>query len=81
MTKVRTSILSRFFAQDKPALTPRERELVRLEMTGMTYKEIADALGLAPNSVKRYFATLYKKLGISNREQLKQCFAGEEKSL
>ncbi|WP_428590735.1 LuxR C-terminal-related transcriptional regulator [Pseudodesulfovibrio sp.] len=76
--KARNSIVSRFFPEDESSLTPRERELVRLGMTGMTYKSIADALGLAPNTVKRYFAALFKKLGVSNREQLKQYLMGRE---
>ena len=75
--KARNNIQARFFSEDRPPLTPRERELVRLAMSGMTNKEIADALGLAPNSVKRYFATLHKKLGISSRDQLKRYFAEE----
>ena len=79
--KARNSIVSRFFPDDEPSLTPRERELVRLAVTGMTYKSIADALGLAPNSVKRYFAALYKKLGVNNREQLKQYVMGREGTL
>ncbi|MBU1002453.1 MAG: LuxR C-terminal-related transcriptional regulator [Proteobacteria bacterium] len=75
--KNRNAVVSRFFQGDTPSLTPREGELVRLAVTGMTYKDIATALGLAPNSVKRYFAALYKKLGISSREQLMRHF--EEK--
>jgi LuxR family maltose regulon positive regulatory protein len=76
--KARNSIVSRFFPEDEPSLTPRERELARLGMTRMTYKSIADALGLAPNTVKRYFAALFKKLGVNNREQLKQYLMGKE---
>jgi LuxR family maltose regulon positive regulatory protein len=76
--KARNSIISRFFPEDEPSLTPRERELARLGMTGMTYKSIADALGLAPNTVKRYFAALFKKLGVNNREQLKQYLMDKE---
>ncbi|MEF2145983.1 MAG: LuxR C-terminal-related transcriptional regulator [Desulfovibrionaceae bacterium] len=78
--KVRNGIVSHFFQEDKRPLTPRERELVRLALTGMTYKKIAAAAGLAPNSVKRYFAALYKKLGINSREQLKQYFLAEGKN-
>ena len=74
--KVRNGIIFRFFPENTRPLTPRECELVRLALTGMTYKNIAAAAGLAPNSVKRYFATLYKKLGINNREQLKKLFSG-----
>ncbi|WP_419785284.1 LuxR C-terminal-related transcriptional regulator [Pseudodesulfovibrio sp.] len=76
--KNRNKIMSWHFAEGKVQLTPRERSLVRLALTGMPYRKIAEATGLAPNSIKRYFATLYKKLGISNQEQLKQYFQSEE---
>ncbi|GAU08432.1 LuxR C-terminal-related transcriptional regulator [Desulfoplanes formicivorans] len=78
--KARNSIVSRYFCEETLLLTPRERELVQLAMTGMTYKKIAAATGLAPNSVKRYFATLYKKLGVSSREQLMQYLADNKGS-
>lgn len=79
--KARNGLVSRFFPEDKSSLTPRERELVRLALTGMTYREIGEALSLAPSSVKRYFVTLYKKIGINNREQLKQSFAKEKRKI
>ncbi|MDD3311111.1 LuxR C-terminal-related transcriptional regulator [Pseudodesulfovibrio sp.] len=78
LEKARNGIVSRCFPEATRPLTPRERELVRLALAGMTYKKIGSATGLAPNSVKRYFAALYKKLGISNREQLKQYFHAED---
>lgn len=81
LEKVRNGIIFRFFSKVTPSLTPRESELGRLAMTGMTYKEIAGAAGLAPNSVKRYFAALYKKLGINNREQLKNYFLKQENNI
>ncbi len=72
--KSRSAIVARFFREHAPGLTRREGELVRLALTGMTHKEIAAVLGLAAGSVKRYFAALYKKLGIGNREQLRRYF-------
>ena len=74
LEKSRKSIAARYFADDTPPLSKRERELVRLALTDMAYKDIAAACGLAPSSVKRYFAALYKKLGISSREQLQRRF-------
>lgn len=76
--KNRNGVIARFFPGDRQPLTPREHELVRLAMTGMPYREIAGALGLAPNSVKRYFAALFKKLGVNGREQLKHYFAEQK---
>lgn len=75
LEKSRKSIAARYFADDTPPLSKRERELVRLALTDMAYKDIAAACGLAPSSVKRYFAALYKKLGISSREQLQRRFS------
>ncbi len=55
-------------------LTRRERELVRRALTDKTYAVIAADTGLAPSTVKRAFATIHKKLGIHNRNQLAALF-------
>ncbi|SBW00865.1 LuxR family Bacterial regulatory protein [uncultured delta proteobacterium] len=69
--KARKAIFAECFGENGvPSLTKREAELVRLGLSGMPYREIAAATGLAPSSVKRYFATLYKKLGVNNRAEL-----------
>ncbi|MBH0780246.1 response regulator transcription factor [Nocardia bovistercoris] len=49
------------------ALTPREREVVRLVGSGATNQEIAVALHLGITTVKSYLATAMTKTGARNR--------------
>lgn len=51
------------------ALTPREYEVLRMFARGMTSREIADALGLAVNTVRSYSQSLLAKLQAHNRIQ------------
>jgi DNA-binding CsgD family transcriptional regulator len=37
---------------------------------GETYREIAERLGIAPNTVRRHLANIYDKLGISSKVEL-----------
>ena len=48
-------------------LTPRERDCLRLVGRGLQTKEIAVALGLAPDTVDEYIGTARLKLGAANR--------------
>jgi DNA-binding NarL/FixJ family response regulator len=52
------------------ALTPRELAVVKLAARGLPNGEIAQALGLASNSVKTYIAHILTKLGLTDRVQL-----------
>jgi DNA-binding CsgD family transcriptional regulator len=53
---------------DGPALTPREREVLKmLEHTGST-AQIASGLFVSVNTVKSQLRTLYRKLDVTNRE-------------
>jgi DNA-binding NarL/FixJ family response regulator len=49
------------------ALTGREREVLVLLASGMTNKEIANALVITPNTVKRHLKSLFIKLDINTR--------------
>ena len=51
------------------ALTRREKELLRYIAQGLTDKEIARVLNLAPATVRTYNSDLYTKLGIERRTQ------------
>lgn len=51
-------------------LTHREREIARAFASGETYREIAEGLGIAPNTVRRHLANVYEKLGISSKAEL-----------
>ena len=54
------------------ALTPRERQVLRLLATGATNPEIADRLHLSPHTVKEHASGLYRKLGVRNRAEAVQ---------
>jgi DNA-binding NarL/FixJ family response regulator len=51
------------------ALTERELEVLLLISTGATNREIGRHLHLAPDSIKKYAAALYRKLGVRNRTE------------
>jgi two-component system nitrate/nitrite response regulator NarL len=52
---------------DTPALTPREREILRLIAAGKSLPEIAGELYLGLTTVKTHAQHLYDKLGVSDR--------------
>lgn len=51
-------------------LTNREWEIARRAYEGMTNKAIAEALYIAPSTVKRAMVVIFKKLGIHGRAEL-----------
>jgi LuxR family maltose regulon positive regulatory protein len=63
-------------AEEAPALTEepwgglsrRETEVLDLLARRLSRKEIAERLGLSPDTVKTYTRTLYRKLGASGRQ-------------
>lgn len=50
-------------------LTERQQQIVNLAARGASNKEIAQALGIAPHTVKNHLAQIFEKLGASNRAQ------------
>lgn len=52
---------------DRPALTPREREILHMTAEGCTAPEIGRRLYLSPTTVKTHLQHLYEKLGVSDR--------------
>lgn len=54
-------------AADGPALSHREREVLRLAIAGNTNSEIAGTLYLAQSTVKSHLSSAYRKLGAGNR--------------
>jgi DNA-binding NarL/FixJ family response regulator len=54
---------------DAAALTPRERDVLRLIGEGRRNAEVARALGLTDSTVASYVKAIYAKLGISNRAE------------
>lgn len=60
-------------AQDVPdddALTRRERDVLRLVVTGVGNREIAEGLGVSPNTVKYHVSNLLRKHGARTRAEL-----------
>ncbi len=51
-------------------LSKRESEVSALRADGLRIKQIAERLGLSPNTVTAYLRTTYRKLGVSNAAQL-----------
>jgi len=51
-------------------LTKRERLIATRFAEGLTYKEIAEGLHLAPATVRSHLAAVYKKLGVTNKARL-----------
>ena len=47
-------------------LTPREREVLRLLAAGLTYEQMAQALGISLHTVCSHVKNLYRKLEVHN---------------
>jgi len=56
-------------APGQAALSPREREVIRLVATGATNREIARALGVGEETVKTLLTRTFDKLGVRRRAQ------------
>ena len=52
-------------------LTTMEFTIAMLANRGWTNVEIAEYMGIMPRTVKQYLTTIYNKLNIDNRKQLK----------
>jgi DNA-binding NarL/FixJ family response regulator len=53
-------------------LSSREREVLMLLSTGATNREIAAAMHVSPETVKKHTLALYRKLGVRNRTEAAQ---------
>jgi len=51
-------------------LSPREKEVARLMLKGLTMRQTAAHLGIAESTVNSYCGSLYKKLGVNSRTEL-----------
>lgn len=52
------------------ALTAREIEIATLASRGLTTRDMARAVGITPNTVKKHMKSLYRKLGVASRAEL-----------
>jgi len=51
------------------ALSPREREVLRMLTTGATNREISERMGIGSETVKTLLSRSYEKLGVSRRAE------------
>jgi DNA-binding NarL/FixJ family response regulator len=56
-------------APGRAALSPREREVLRLVAQGATNREVADQLGIRAETVKTLIARIFAKLGVRRRAE------------
>lgn len=59
-----------FGATSRPALAPRERQLIRFVRQGLRNRQIASELGVTEGTVKAYLHAVFDKLGVKNRTEL-----------
>ena len=53
-------------------LTPREREIAEMIFSDVPNFNIAQMLYISANTLKKHSSNIYKKLGVSSRNQLRQ---------
>jgi DNA-binding CsgD family transcriptional regulator len=63
-------------ARDELGLTPREREILGLLTDGRTNSEIAEALWIAPTTVRKHLENICAKLGVRGRTAAVARFLG-----
>lgn len=51
-------------------ISPREREVISLVITGKSNREITEELFISPDTVKKHVYNAYRKIGVRNRVQL-----------
>ena len=60
------------FTESLSTLTPKEGEIYRCYLAGMTTKEIMAQLSITENTLKYHNKNLYAKLGVSSRKELER---------
>ena len=59
-----------FFLSNLGSLTATEHKVYELYLAGNNAKQIAQQLGISPNTLKYHNKNIYSKLGISSRKQM-----------
>jgi DNA-binding CsgD family transcriptional regulator len=61
----------------RPPLTDREREILELVAAGKSNAEIAEAIWIAPGTVRKHLENVYEKLGVHSRTAAVATLNGE----
>ena len=52
-----------------PELSPRQIEILNLVAKGFSNKEIAEIIGISPDTVKEHVANIFQRIGASSRAE------------
>jgi DNA-binding NarL/FixJ family response regulator len=55
---------------DMHSLTPKEKEVVRLLLKGLSNKEVAEIGGNSPRTIKFHLTSIFEKCGVKSRTEL-----------
>ena len=58
-------------------LSSRERDVAALFSKGADYRAIADALHIAPTTVRNHLQNIYAKLGVTNKIEMAHLMQGD----
>lgn len=65
----RELLLARQRPADKPQLTPREADVLRLVRQGLANKQIARRLDISERTVKAHLTSVFQRIGVPDRTQ------------
>jgi len=65
----RELLMARSRPSDKPQLTPRELDVLRLVRLGLANKQIGRRLGISERTVKAHLTSAFQRIGVQDRTQ------------
>ena len=65
----RELLLARHRPNERPQLTPREADVLRLVRLGLANKQIARRLGISERTVKAHLTSVFQRIGVPDRTQ------------
>ena len=63
-------------AVEDAGLGPREQQVLKFLVDGLSYKEIAGELGITSNTVGTHVQRIYEKLHVRSRREIIACYRG-----
>ena len=70
-TDTKSIFSEKSFVSEQVELSPRELEIAQAYAGGQTYQAIANTLCIAPSTVRTHLATIYRKLAVSSKLELR----------